>query len=49
MAGDYASRMETLVKKNNSGWKPGDAFEMCIRDSFKAGRYQFAENGLYRI
>lgn len=27
MAGDYASRMETLVKKNNPGWKPGDAFD----------------------
>lgn len=30
MAGDYASRMETLVKKNNPGWKPGDAFDTSI-------------------
>ena len=32
MAGDYASRMETLVKKNNPGWKPGDAFDTSILD-----------------
>lgn len=32
MAGDYASRMEALVKKNNPGWKPGDAFDTSILD-----------------
>ena len=32
MDGDYASRMETLVKKNNPGWKPGDAFDTSILD-----------------
>lgn len=26
MAGDYATRMEKLVKENNPVWKPGDAF-----------------------
>ena len=24
--------METLVKKNNPGWKPGDAFDTSILD-----------------
>lgn len=32
MAGDYASRMEALVRKNNSDWKPGDAFDSSILD-----------------
>jgi hypothetical protein len=32
MAGDYASRMETLVKENNPNWKPGDAFDTRILD-----------------
>ncbi len=32
MAGDYASRLEDLVKKNNPGWKPGDAFDTSILD-----------------
>lgn len=32
MAGDYASRMEALVKKNNPNWKPGDAFDTSILD-----------------
>jgi hypothetical protein len=32
MAGDYASRMETLVKENNPNWKPGDAFDTSILD-----------------
>ena len=27
MAGDYGSRLEALVKKNNPNWKPGDAFD----------------------
>lgn len=30
MAGDYASRIETLVKKNNPGWKPGETFDTSI-------------------
>lgn len=32
MAGDYGSRLEALVKKNNPGWKPGDAFDASILD-----------------
>lgn len=32
MAGNYASRMEALVKKNNPSWKPGDAFDTSILD-----------------
>ena len=32
MAGDYASRMEALVKQNNPNWKPGDAFDSSILD-----------------
>ena len=30
MAGDYATRMEKLVRENNPGWKPGDAFDTSI-------------------
>ena len=30
MAGDYATKMEKLVRENNSGWKPGDAFDTRI-------------------
>lgn len=32
MAGDYGSRLEALVKKNNPNWKPGDAFDTNILD-----------------
>ena len=32
MAGDYATRMEKLVRENNPGWKPGDAFDTSILD-----------------
>ena len=32
MAGDYGSRLEALVKQNNPGWKPGDAFDTSILD-----------------
>lgn len=32
MAGDYGSRLEALVKKNNPNWKPGDAFDTSILD-----------------
>ncbi len=32
MAGDYATRLEKLVRENNSGWKPGDAFDTSILD-----------------
>ena len=32
MAGDYATRMEKLVKENNPNWKPGDAFDTSILD-----------------
>lgn len=32
MAGDYAARMEKLVRENNLGWKPGDAFDTSILD-----------------
>ena len=32
MAGDYASRMEALVRENNPNWKPGDAFDTSILD-----------------
>ena len=32
MAGDYATRMEKLVRENNPGWKPGDAFDTGILD-----------------
>ena len=27
---DYATKMEKLVRENNSGWKPGDAFDTRI-------------------
>jgi len=30
MAGDYATRMKKLVRENNPGWKPGDAFNNNI-------------------
>ena len=30
MVGDYASRLEALVKENNPNWKPGDAFDTSI-------------------
>ena len=32
MAGDYAARMEKLVRENNPGWKPGNAFDTGILD-----------------
>ena len=33
MAGDYGSRLESLVKQNNPNWKPGgDAFDTSILD-----------------
>ena len=32
MAGDYGSRLEALVKKNNPNWNPGDAFDTSILD-----------------
>lgn len=32
MAGDYGSRLEALVKKNNPNWKPGDAFDTNVLD-----------------
>lgn len=32
MAGDYAARLEKLVKENNPNWKPGDAFDTSILD-----------------
>lgn len=32
MAGDYATRMEKLVRENNPGWKPGEAFGTGILD-----------------
>lgn len=32
MAGDYASRMEALVRENDSNWKPGYAFDTSILD-----------------
>lgn len=32
MAGDYAARLEKLVKQNNPNWKPGDAFDTSILD-----------------
>lgn len=32
MAGDYGSRLEALVKRNNPGWKPGNAFDTSILD-----------------
>ena len=32
MAGDYGSRMEALVKKNNPDWKPGAAFDTSVLD-----------------
>ena len=32
MAGDYATRLEKLVKENNPNWKPGDAFDTSILD-----------------
>ncbi len=32
MAGDYATRMEKLVRENNPGWKPGEAFDTSILD-----------------
>ena len=32
MAGDYASRLEALVRKNNPGWTPGAAFDTSILD-----------------
>ena len=32
MAGDYATRMEKLVRENNPGWKPGNAFDTSILD-----------------
>lgn len=32
MAGDYATRMEKLVRKNNPDWKPGYAFDTSILD-----------------
>jgi len=32
MAGDYAMRMEKLVRETDSGWKPGDAFDTSILD-----------------
>ncbi len=32
MAGDYGSRLEALVRENNPGWKPGDAFDASILD-----------------
>ena len=32
MAGDYASRMETLVKENNPNWTKGDTFDISILD-----------------
>lgn len=30
MAGDYATQLEELVKKNNPGWRPGDSFDTSI-------------------
>ena len=30
MAGDYVTRLEELVRKNNPNWKPGDAFDTQI-------------------
>ena len=32
MAGDYASRLEALIKENNPNWKPGNAFDTSILD-----------------
>lgn len=32
MAGDYAERLQALVRENNPGWKPGDAFDTNILD-----------------
>lgn len=32
MAGDYATKLANLVRKNNPGWKPGDAFDTSILD-----------------
>lgn len=32
MAGDYATKLAKLVKENNPGWKPGDAFDTSILD-----------------
>lgn len=32
MAGDYATKLEKLVRENNPGWKPGDAFDTSILD-----------------
>lgn len=32
MAGDYATRLEKLVRENNPGWNPGDAFDTSILD-----------------
>lgn len=33
MAGDYASRLEALVKANNTNWKPGEAFDISILEN----------------
>lgn len=32
LTGDYGSRLEALVKKNDPNWKPGDAFDTSILD-----------------
>ena len=32
MAGDYATKLANLVRENNPGWKPGDAFDTSILD-----------------
>lgn len=32
MTGDYATKMEKLVRENHPGWKPGDAFDTSILD-----------------
>ncbi|MDE5830139.1 MAG: DUF3879 family protein [Clostridia bacterium] len=32
MTGDYATKLTNLVRENNPGWKPGDAFDTSILD-----------------
>lgn len=53
MAGDYATRMEKLVRKNNPDWKPGYVFDISILDQldntlggvdFKAQIYRVKED-----
>ena len=39
MVGDNATSMGKLVRENNLGWKPGDAFDMSLLDQLDSLLY----------